>query len=332
MKAIIPVAGAGTLLRPYTHTQPKALIPVAGKPILGHIIDVLHQAGVTEFVFVIGYLREKIQAYVSASYAHIPHQFVVQEPRLGLAHAIGLCRPHFAQGNEEVIIALGDTIIDADLHALVHHTGSVVCVQEVDVPGQFGVVAVDGADRITSLIEKPSIPKSNLALVGFYKLTPSAQLFDAIAYLQQHNLQTNNEFQLTDALMQMVRQGAEIKIARVKNWYDCGVKDSVLETNRILLNRNPPALDASQHPGSVFIPPVYIPEHCLIVNSIVGPYVAIAEHAVVRNSLVENSIVGEYARLDTIILKNSIVGNDTTLRGRFQSINIGDNTELDFNA
>jgi glucose-1-phosphate thymidylyltransferase len=331
MKAIIPVAGAGTTLRPHTHTQPKALIPVAGKPILGHIIDTLRQAGVPEFVFVIGHLREKIQDYIRTHYSDLRHHFVVQEPRLGLAHAIYQCAPLFTDPAEDVVIALGDTIVDADIHDLVHRPGSRVCVQEVDRPGQFGIVAVDAADRILSLVEKPSIPKSNLAMVGFYKVTPVGQLMQAIHHLLDNQLQTNGEYQLTDALMHLVRGGAEIKIERVKNWYDCGEKDSLLETNRILLNRHRPHVDAARYPGSVIIPPVFAAESAIIENAIVGPFVALGDHAIVRNSIVENAILGDYSRLQGIMVRNSVVGNDTTLRGRWQSINIGDNTEIDFN-
>lgn len=330
MKAIIPVAGAGTMLRPHTHTQPKALIPVAGKPILGHIVEMLHQAGIQDFVFVVGYLGEKIKQYVEDTFqGQFQYQFVVQEPRRGLAHAISLTKDLFEPG-EPCLIALGDTIADVDIQQLIDSQENIVCLQEVDDPANFGIVLLDEQQYVRALVEKPRFPKSNLALVGLYKMADTMPLFAAIDYLIEHKVMTNNEFTLTDALQRMVEQGVRIRTAKVRAWFDCGEKDALLSTNRILLNR------VSQAPcapctRSVIIPPVWIPDSCVIEDSIVGPYVALGEHATVRGSIVQNSILGTYSRLESVVMHNSIVGNDTTLRGRWQSINIGDNTEIDFN-
>ncbi|HMX05217.1 MAG TPA: sugar phosphate nucleotidyltransferase, partial [Chitinophagales bacterium] len=112
MKVIIPVAGVGTRLRPHTYSQPKPLIPVAGKPILGFIIDRMVKAGFTEFIFVIGYLGEKIESYVLEHYPELKCRFVIQNKREGLGHAIFLTRPLISE-NEELYIVLGDTIFEA---------------------------------------------------------------------------------------------------------------------------------------------------------------------------------------------------------------------------
>ena len=115
MKAVVPVAGVGTNLRPHTFTQPKPLIPVAGKPIVGFIIDSLLEAGIDDFIFVIGYLGDKIREYVDANYPQIKHEYIQQERRMGLGHAVWMTRDLIKDSNE-VVISLGDTIVDVDLN------------------------------------------------------------------------------------------------------------------------------------------------------------------------------------------------------------------------
>jgi glucose-1-phosphate thymidylyltransferase len=332
IKAVIPVAGVGTTLRPHTHTQPKPLIPVAGKPILGHIIENLMSVGIKDFVFVIGYLGEKIEEFVRARYAgQINMEFVVQSPREGTGHAIWVARNSFIEA-DEILIVLGDTIFDVDLEAVLRSLDSTVGVQVVDDPRKFGVAMLDENGYVTSVVEKPRIPKSNLALVGLYRIKEVTALVDAL-----QNLITNkergdrNEYHLTDAIMKLIAAGVRIRTHMVDNWFDCGQKESLLETNRILLERIQHLPDYN-FPDCVILHPVHISENCTIEGSIIGPNVAIAENAVIRNSIVKNSILGAYSQLDSIVLNGSVIGNDASLRGKSNSVNIGDNTEIDFNS
>lgn len=329
MKAVIPVAGAGTQLRPHTHTQPKPLIPVAGKPILGHIIDNLIQVGIHEHVFIVGYLKDKIQEYVLSHYeGKIQMEFVVQSPRWGLAHALWVARTYI-QDQPEIVVVLGDTIFGEDTHQILSLPGNVLAVQEVDDPLNFGIAVVDEAHNVLSLTEKPQIPVSNLALVGMYKLQAVEPLLAELENMVAQELQDDKEHSLTDALMNLIHKGESFHAYRVNNWFDCGKKQSLLEANRILLERtNGHASFVCEN--SVIIPPVHISEGCHITNSIVGPYVAIAENANINQSIVRNSILGAYSELEAIMLNNSVVGNDTLLRGKSNSVNIGDNTEIDF--
>jgi len=333
MKAIIPVAGAGTKLRPHTHTQPKPLIPVAGKPILGHILDGLIQAGIHEFVFIIGYLGEKIEEYVQEAYGNtIQSSFVVQGPREGLAHAIAMAADEVKSAQDGVLIVLGDTILDVDYASLLAADCSVLGIDTVDDPRKFGVVKLDADGWITSMEEKPAIPKSNLALAGVYAIRESMQLLHAIDFIISNKLRTQTEFQLTDALMHMIENGVKMKTIKVDNWFDCGKKDSLLATNRILLGRKD--VQQYQHDGivnSIIVPPVSIGKDCNIVNSIIGPYVAIGKGVLIKNSIISDGILGDYSQLGSIILKGSVIGNDAVLKGKSQSVNIGDSTEIDFN-
>jgi glucose-1-phosphate thymidylyltransferase len=145
MKAIIPVAGAGTKLRPHTYTQPKALIPLAGKTILSIIIDQLAEAGIKDFILVVGYLGDKIMDYAKSKYPDLNITIIYQNERKGLGHAIYLCKEEV--GDDEVIIALGDTICEYNVNGLLEAQGSVLCVKKVDDPRDFGVAETDEASN-----------------------------------------------------------------------------------------------------------------------------------------------------------------------------------------
>ncbi len=332
MKAIIPVAGIGSRLRPHTHTQPKSLVPVAGNTILGHIIDRLRAAGLTEFVFIVGYLGDKVVRYVRRHYPELQATFVLQEPREGLGHALWLARDTFRHDPDGVLILLGDTIVDVDLPALLATPGSVLAVKEVKTPSLFGLVETAPGGRVRKVVEKPTIPKSNYALVGLYKLAYPEQLALALEWLMTSNVRTHGEYQLTDALMHLIEQGEEMTTAAVDNWFDCGRKDTLLEANARLLNR-PEFLEPREYPefaGTVIIPPVSIGRGCRIENSIIGPNVAIGDKTIVQTTILSNSIIGSYSELRSAVMHDCIVGSDASFRGMNHSLNIGDNTEIDY--
>jgi len=330
MKAIIPVAGAGIRLRPHTYTQPKPLIPVAGKPIIAFIVDQLIDAGIRDFVFVIGYLGDKIRLYLEQAYPDVRKHYVTQTDRLGSAHAIHTAREHL-DGVEEALIVFGDTIVDMDLPAFLAEPTSCLAVRKVRDPREVGVAEVDDEGYALRLIEKPSIPRSNLALVGIYKIRELRVLLTAITHLLEENRRTHGEFQLTDALMEMIDAGVRFRTVEVRNWFDCGKREILLETNAIMLKRAGFAtLQPKGLTNSIIIPPVYIGEHCDISHSIIGPNVSIGNEVRIQKSMVSDSIIGNYASLEELVLHHSIIGNDSALQGPRQSLNIGDNTEIDF--
>ncbi|KAA5544237.1 sugar phosphate nucleotidyltransferase [Adhaeribacter rhizoryzae] len=330
MKAIIPVAGIGSRLRPHTHTQPKALIPVAGNTILGHIIKRLLAAGIEDFVFIIGYLGEKIEAFVKREYPNIRAEFVVQEPREGLGHALYVARETY-ENETDIIIILGDTVVDVDMQKLLEHPGTMLGVKKVDTPSLFGVTELGPDELVTKVVEKPKIPKSNIALVGLYKIHNPAKLVAALAYMMQEEIKTLGEYHLSDALMHLIKNGEKIATLPVDNWFDCGRKETLLQANAILLNR-PPYLNADnlQFPNTIIIPPVSIGQNCTIANSIIGPNVAIGDYTIVQHTILHDSIIGSYSELRNAVMHDSIVGNDASLLGLTHSFNIGDNTEINF--
>lgn len=329
MKVIIPVAGIGSKLRPHTHTQPKALVPVAGKPIISHIVDNLVSAGMEEFIFIIGYLGDKVEEYIRRNYPFIKVTFILQEPREGTGHAVWLAREHVQEG-DELMIALGDTIFDVNLGGVLSQSGSALGVKRVDDPRNFGVAETDGDGFIHHLIEKPAIPKSNLALVGLYKIKEGKMLMDALEENITRNIRSYNEFQLTDAIDVMIRKGAKIKTFPVENWYDCGNKESLLETNAVLLQKDVLHPPSKSYPNTIIIPPVSIAPNCKISNSIIGPMVSIGDNTIINYSILSDSIIGSYSQLENAVLHQSVIGSDASLRGLSQSLNLGDNTEIDF--
>jgi glucose-1-phosphate thymidylyltransferase len=329
MKAIIPVAGAGAKLRPHTYTQPKALIPIAGKTILSFIVDQLREVGIDEFIFVVGYLGDKIQDYVEQTYPNLKTHFVNQTDRKGTAHAIELAKS--IVGNDEVFISLGDTICEFDIREVIESPYSMLGVKKVDDPRHFGVAEINEEGFIEHTVEKPSIPKSNNALVGLYKIKESAILFNCFQQLFEENIKSQGEYNLTDALECMIKKGVEFKSFKVKNWYDCGKKETLLETNAVLLKKTGGfAIDPALYTNSIIIAPVSIAEGCVIENSIIGPHVTIGNNTTIKSSVVKESIIGSFTSLDEVVLDNSLIGSDAAVKGLSRTLNIGDNTEIDF--
>jgi len=329
MKAIIPVAGIGTRLRPHTHTQPKSLIPVAGKPILAHIIDSLVDAGFKDFVFIIGYLGEKIQTYVEDNYKHINATFIMQTVREGIGHAIWMAKDHVVN-EDQLLIALGDTIFDMDMKSLMAIPYSTLGTKKVEDPRRFGVIELGEDGFITRLVEKPAIPVSNIAIIGIYKIKEVAALMEALGYIVENNIRTKNEFQLTDALMRMIDHGVKFSTYNVENWFDCGKKDALLETNAVLLKKSEFVTDNLHFENTIIIQPVNIDASCRINNSIIGPNVSIGARTIVENCIVKESIIGLDAELRNALLHDSLIGNEASLRGLSQSLNLGDSTEINF--
>jgi len=325
--AIIPAAGIGTRLRPHTYTLPKALLFVAGKPIISHILDDVVPLRPSRIVLIVGYKGDLIEAFVAKRYPDLDVEFVMQEERRGIAHAVDMTRP-VADTGEPLLIVLGDTIITADLQAAVGRKRNVLGVKEVEDPRRFGVCEVhDGL--VTKLVEKPQDPPSNLALVGLYYLADGRKLFNAVRWVIENDITTKGEYQLTDALQHMIEQGGKFEPFTIDQWFDCGKPETLLETNRKLLadgrGGEPPVID-----GSIVVPPVAISSGAKVVGSIIGPYVSIAEGAVVHNAIIRDSVLAEACTVKDSLLEGSLVGARAVIKGGFQKLDVGDSSEITF--
>ena len=314
-------------MRPHSYTQPKALIPLAGKTVLSIIIDQLKGAGINEFIFIVGYLGDKIQDYVKSKYPELKAHYVHQVDRQGVGHAIRLTKSIVDQ--DEVFVVLGDTICEYDVQEVVNSPFSMIGVRKVDDPRDFGVAEIEDDEFISHVVEKPQIPKSNMALVGVYKIKESEQMFQCLENNIRQGLRSHGEYSLTDALDCMIQMGAKFQSFKVENWFDCGRKETLLESNAILLKKFAVKTDALQFENTVIVQPVSIAANCTIKNSIIGPNVAIGENTTIDYSIVKNSIIGSFSNLFDIVLDDSVIGSDTNLRGETRSLNIGDNTSID---
>ena len=253
---------------------------------LSIIIDQLREAGINEFVFIVGYLGDKIQDYVEAKYPDLQAHYVHQIDRQGIGHAINL--PRSIVNNDEVFVVLGDTICEYDVKEVVNSPDSMMGVRKVDDPREFGVAEMDDEGFINHVVEKPQIPKSNMALVGIYKIKETEQMFQCLENNIRQGLRTHGEYSLTDALDCMIKMGAKFKPFKVESWFDCGRKETLLESNATLLKKFAPQDGKEYHfENTVIIPPVSIGEGCDIKNSIIGPNVTIGENTTINYSIVK---------------------------------------------
>lgn len=333
MKVVIPVAGAGKQLRPHTYTQPKALIPIAGKPLIAHILDWLIPYQFEEYIFITGYLREKIENYITREFGNkINYRYVVQTPRLGLAHAISLLEG--IVNEEPLLIILGDTILDTNIEPFIQHEENAIGFQRVQNPHEYGVLIVDEAtSRIVKIQEKPKIPKSNLAVTGIYRFKNGLKLVKACKRVLDQNLKIEGEYHLSSAINLLIEEGEAFYPIPVSYWFDCGKKHQVLQTNRILLKRLEEQGKLPPYPAGknvIFIPPVYVAPSSHIEDAIIGPNVSIGEEAVVKSSILKEGIIGPYSLVENLVATNFILGSDCYIKGNFRSFNIGDNNEIDF--
>jgi glucose-1-phosphate thymidylyltransferase len=326
LKIIIPVAGIGTRLRPHTHSAPKALLYVAGKPILAHILDQVIELNPSEVTLIIGFLGSKIVNYVRQEYK-INVRFVEQTELLGLGYAIYL---GIDEGEtEDILIVLGDTIVETDWSKLIGRNQNILAVKEVDDPRRFGVVETDGT-KITGIVEKPENPKSNLASVGVYYIKDTPAFHRALKTIYDKDVKTRGEIQVTDAFDLLVREGVQLHAYPIEGWYDCGKRETMLETNRHLLATMPESMNRTEIPGCVVNPPVYLDHDVIVEKSIIGPNTSVAEGSVIINSIVSDSIISAGARVENARLTSSLVGNNAVVKGAFKVLNVGDSSEITY--
>lgn len=324
MRAVIPVAGIGTRLKPHTYTVPKVLLNVGGKPMLGHILDKLLSEGVHKATFVIGHLGDQIKEYVEKEYPKIKPDFVQQKKMEGLGHAIYTAIPTF--DDKEIFIILGDTVFDVDLKEVFKNKQSSLGVKQVDDPSRFGVAVLNNG-YINKLVEKPTTPVSKLALVGLYYISNSDALVKSLNTLVEKNIRTRGELQLTDALQMMLDDGEKLTVFNVNGWYDCGKPETLLSTNKFLLDQKS---STKKYENVVINMPVFISDDAKVENSVIGPYATIDKGCIIKESVIKNSIIGANSQVSKAMLNGSIIGNNTLVKGAFKRLNIGDSTEIDF--
>ncbi|MHC1576475.1 MAG: sugar phosphate nucleotidyltransferase [Methanosarcinaceae archaeon] len=339
MKVIIPVAGTGTRLYPHTFTKPKPMVFIAGKPVIGHILDRMVDLGPEEIILIVGYKKEQIISYVDSNYSDIFNiTYVEQNEQLGLGHSIYVTRQ--AVGDSPIMITLGDMIFKSGYQDFYKkHLNNGECagsigVWEVDTPEKYGIVELNDG-YISKMVEKPKQPVSNLGIAGVYFIKHPAPLFTILEGMMDNR--GENEIQLTDALQGMVDMGLQLKHFYVSSWYDCGHASSLLETNKVLLDElkqigdtDEGGCDGCDAVDSVIVSPTAIGRGVTIRNSVIGPHTSIADDTHIEGSIISNSIVGSGSNLTNVNLRSSIIGDSVNVSGKHNSLNIGDSSSIEF--
>ncbi len=330
MKAVIPLAGKGTRLRPHTLTTPKPLVHVAGKPVMSYILDDLVELGITEVVFVIGYLGEVVKSYVAEAYPGITAHYVVQEVQDGTAGAVKLAQP-FA-GDEDLLILFVDTLFDADLSlasTLSEDWAGIIWAKEVEDYQRFGVIVTDEEGAMTRIVEKPSEPISKLANIGLYHIRDTRLLFEGIDHVLAAETGKSGEYYLTDAFQYMVDQGARIRTAPVGGWFDCGKVDALLETNAHLLATTRGGIDPEAVvEGVEIVEPVRIEAGARVRGGRLGPHVTVEAGSLLDDATLRDTIVGAGAELRGVHLADSMIGAHARLEGVRGQVNVAEYAEV----
>jgi glucose-1-phosphate thymidylyltransferase len=324
MKVIIPLAGKGTRLRPHTYVTPKPMLRVAGKPVMQYVLDDVKKLNdVEQIIYITGHLKEKVEAF-ARSCTEIPSVFVEQKVQDGTAGAIALARDYVDQ---PVLIIFVDTIFDADLSIIdASDADGIIWTKEVEDYQRFGVVVTDESGFMTKIVEKPTTPISKRANIGLYYIKNWQLLYEAIASVLQ-KAQNNGEWYLTDAFQYMIDHGAKIRVVDVAGWYDAGKIDTLIETNRAMLDRGRARAPQSVE-NSTIIEPIYVEDGVTIRNSIVGPNVSIGEGSAIDGSTLSDTIVETHAHIRGSTLTRSLVGHHTVIEGVSGEITVGDHSEI----
>ena len=334
MKGLILSGGAGTRLRPITHTSAKQLVPIANKPILFYGIEAMARAGIREIGIIVGTTREEIRAAVGdGSQFGVEVTYIPQDQPLGLAHCVLIARDYL--GDEDFVMYLGDNMLEQGLEEFVERfeearrapTGrpaAQILLSHVEDPRQFGVAEVDASGHVVRLVEKPKDPPSDLALVGVYLFDPT--IHEAVRAIAPS---ARGELEITDAIQWLVSSGRPVRHEVLRGWWiDTGKKDPLLECNRLVLDVMTPRTDgtvdaASQIQGRVVIEkgakvsrsrirgPVVIGADAIVEETYVGPYTSIGRGCRLVRSEIEHSVVLDGSSIVGVTrITDSLIGRD----------------------
>jgi glucose-1-phosphate thymidylyltransferase len=320
---ILPVAGFGTRLRPHTWSKPKPLVPVAGKPMLEHVLDRVMVANPDKLVFITGYLGEQIEAWARATY-DVDLAFVEQPEMLGQTDAILRTRELVS---DDALILFPDMLFETDFSGM-RDAGvdGIAFTKTVDDPSAYGIAVLDDQGHVTQLIEKPSDPVSRLAVIGIYYIRHMADLYDAMDRQVAQKKMLKGEYFLADAIQIMLDDGKAFVTRDVPVWEDCGNPDALLQTNRYLLDHGS-ATETTVTDGAV-IQPSYVHPEADISGSVVGPYASVSAGARLRSCVVSDSIVSENASIEGLVIDHSVIGTKAELTGVPMRFDVGDNSKV----
>ena len=321
MKVIIPLAGKGTRLRPHTFTVPKPMLRVAGKPVMDYVLDDVRALGdIDEVIYITGHLKETVEQHVREEFGDLKAAFIEQKVQDGTAGAVGMARERV---HGPVLIIFVDTIFDADLSIIKTCTDDgIIWTQEVEDYQRFGVVVTDGSGYMTKIVEKPSTPISKRANIGLYYVRNWKLLFEGIEHVRRQPPH-KGEYFLTDAFQYMIDKGARLKVEEVDGWYDAGKLDTLLETNRVMLEKGR-ARRPAQTGDCRIVNPVYIEDGVTLTASTIGPNVSISTGSTVTRSTLRDTVIGSHTRIEDSAITGSLIGDYTVIERYSGALSVGD--------
>jgi glucose-1-phosphate thymidylyltransferase len=330
LKIVIPMAGYGTRLRPHTWSRPKQLIRMADKMVIDHVLDTfadLPNSIQTEYIFIVGYLGQKIEQYMNSTHPDLKVHYVEQTEMRGQSHAISLAKDYL---NGPVLMIYGDTLIKSDFSFMSTETAEAVAwVKPVPDPRRFGVAGLGEDGWVTHLVEKPQDVNNNLVLVGCYYFKNSNEVIAAIEEQMKRNITLKDEFFFADAINIMLERGLKMRVEYVDTWLDAGTSDDVLSTNRYLLEHgHDNTIEAYAHTKSVIRRPVFIHPTATIENSVIGPHAAIGANCTIHSCIIRDSIIEDASVVTNVIMEHSLIGREVRIERQAGVMNVGDRTEL----
>ncbi|MDZ4751368.1 MAG: sugar phosphate nucleotidyltransferase [Flavobacteriales bacterium] len=329
MKVIVPMAGMGKRLRPHTFTTPKPMLHVAGKPIVQRLVEdivAVSEGRVEEIAYVVGRFGEEAEKGLISVAESLGAKASIhyQDQPLGTAHAI-YCAHEALTG--PVTVAFADTLFRADFRLDTTMDG-VLWVQKIEDPSQFGVVVVNSDNVIIEFREKPKEFVSDLAMIGIYYFAEGEWLRRELKYLMENEIMNGGEYQLPDALRNMVKQGAKFAPGAVQDWMDCGNKDAVLDTNLKVLNytqgKENYIAPSARIENSNIIGPCYIGENVVIENSSIGPHVSLGSGVSIIGGTIHDTIIMDGSVVESSEIYHSMIGKSAKVSGGNGMFNLGD--------
>ncbi|MDP8924868.1 MAG: sugar phosphate nucleotidyltransferase [Chloroflexota bacterium] len=322
MKVVIPLAGLGKRMRPHTHSKAKPMVRLAGKPMLGHLLEWVVTDRVEEVVLIISPHQQDVEPYARTA-TRVPVRIVVQDEPRGQADAIVRVRP-FVDG--PMLVVFSDTLADASFDHLAEvRSDGLIYVKEIEDPSRMGVISVrDG--RIVDIIEKPQQFVGNLATIGMYYFRNSGALFSAVDRVLAAPPKLGGEYFLADAIKLMIDDGAALHPYVVGEWEDTGTIPATLHAHRWLLDRS--GGQARPRDGVTIVPPVYIADDAVVSVSVVGPYVTIESGCRVERSVLSDCILDEEASVRDQVLARSLLGRRAVVQGAPLAVNVGDDSAV----
>jgi len=345
LQAVILHGGQGTRLRPLTHTGPKQLIKIAGKPVSQWVLEQIRDAGIKDIIIILGdnNPNKVVEYYGDGSSFGVNITYVYQGKARGLADAVYKVKDVITE--DRFLVYLGDNIVPYDnLPSFLSFKGSAsILLAKVDNPNRFGVAIIkDG--KVIRLVEKPKEKISDLALVGVYAFT--REIFEAIENLKPS---WRGELEITDAIQGLIDRGREVEYKIIDGWWkDTGTPKDILEANSFLLDKYAERkiegeVRESSIDGRVFIEkealienstirgPAYIGKGSKIINSYIGPFTSIGDNCVIENSEIEYSVILDNVRVEGVSMMDSLIGNNSSvIKGKkWVKLIIGENSRVE---